>query len=72
MSTVPLPDRVYTPASPLAQPGKMGREMLRDLWAGRELAWRLAVRLIGAQYRQSVLGVMWALIIPLANKALLA
>jgi lipopolysaccharide transport system permease protein len=43
--------------------------MLADLWAGRELAWRLAVRDISAQYRQSALGVLWALIIPLANTA---
>jgi lipopolysaccharide transport system permease protein len=43
--------------------------MVQDLWAGRELAWRLAVRDISAQYRQSVLGVLWALIIPLANTA---
>ena len=43
--------------------------MSHDLWAGRELAWRLAVRDISAQYRQSVLGVLWALIIPLANTA---
>lgn len=43
--------------------------MVSDLWAGRELAWRLAVRDISAQYRQSMLGVLWALIIPLANTA---
>jgi lipopolysaccharide transport system permease protein len=43
--------------------------MTQDLWAGRELAWRLAVRDISAQYRQSALGVLWALIIPLANTA---
>lgn len=65
----PLPVRIYTPESPLAHPGKLWREMLGDLWAGRELAWRLAVRDISAQYRQSALGVLWALIIPLANTA---
>ena len=41
----------------------------QDLWAGRELAWRLAVRDISAQYRQSVLGVLWALINPLTTTA---
>ncbi len=65
----PLPTRIYTPESPLAHPAKLWREMTQDLWAGRELAWRLAVRDISAQYRQSVLGVLWALIIPLANTA---
>ena len=70
LNTVPpLPTRTYTPESPLAHPGKLWQEMVQDLWAGRELAWRLAVRDISAQYRQSVLGVLWALIIPLANTA---
>jgi lipopolysaccharide transport system permease protein len=65
----PLPTRTYTPASPLAQPGLLWREMRHDLWAGRELAWRLAVRDISAQYRQSVLGILWALINPLTTTA---
>jgi lipopolysaccharide transport system permease protein len=65
----PLPVRTYTPESPLAHPAKLWREMTQDLWAGRELAWRLAVRDISAQYRQSVLGVMWALINPLTTTA---
>lgn len=62
-----LPVTVYTPASSLASPAKMIREMFRDLLAGRELAWRLAVRDISAQYRQAVLGILWAFILPLAN-----
>ncbi|MGE4545134.1 MAG: ABC transporter permease [Pedobacter sp.] len=41
--------------------------MFRDLAAGRELAWRLAVRDISAQYRQAFLGILWAFILPLAN-----
>lgn len=45
----------------------MFREMFRDLYDSRELAWRLAVRDIRAQYRQAVLGVLWAFILPLAN-----
>jgi lipopolysaccharide transport system permease protein len=61
--------RTYTPASPLVHPAKLWREMKQDLWAGRELAWRLAVRDISAQYRQSVLGVLWALINPLTTTA---
>lgn len=64
-----LPTRTYTPESPLAHPGKLWQEMVQDLWAGRELAWRLAVRDISAQYRQSVLGVLWALIIPFSTTA---
>ena len=62
-----LPVRIYTPESPVAHPRKLLREMVDDLWAGRELAWRLAVRDISSQYRQSLLGVLWALINPLST-----
>lgn len=60
---------VYTPDSSLASPWRMIRTMFRDLVASRSLAWRLAVRDVSAQYRQSFLGFLWALIIPLANTA---
>ena len=63
----PLPVTVYTPESSLASPATMLRDMLRDLIASRELAWRLAVRDISAQYRQTALGLLWVLILPLAN-----
>ena len=58
---------VYTPDSSLANPFVMVKAMMADLWAGRELAWRLSVRDIRAQYRQSFLGIIWALILPLSN-----
>lgn len=58
---------VYTPESSLANPRRMLKDMFRDLLASRELAWRLAVRDINAMYRQSFLGLLWALILPLAN-----
>ena len=51
----------------MASPGKLVRDMLRDILASRELAWRLAVRDISAQYRQAFLGILWAFILPLAN-----
>ena len=66
-ATESLPVTVYTPESSLASPAKMLRDMLRDLLASRELAWRLAVRDISAQYRQAFLGILWAFILPLAN-----
>jgi len=62
-----LKKTVYTPASSLSSPSIMLREMFSDLVAARELAWRLAVRDIRAQYRQSFLGIFWAFILPLAN-----
>lgn len=43
------------------------RAMWRDFVIGRELALRLAVRDIRASYRQSILGVFWAFVLPLAN-----
>jgi lipopolysaccharide transport system permease protein len=62
-----LPVTVYTPDSSLARPSQMARDMLRDLAASRELAFRLAVRDVSAQYRQAFLGILWAFILPLAN-----
>jgi lipopolysaccharide transport system permease protein len=56
---------VYTPESPLRHPSRFLREMFRDLRASRELAWRLFVRDTSAQYRQSVLGYLWAFLPPL-------
>lgn len=58
---------IYTPDSLLTTPLKLGREMFRDLAASRELAWRLTVRDLSAQYRQTFLGFLWAIILPLAN-----
>lgn len=44
--------------------------MWRDLLASRDLAWRLTVRDISAQYRQSMLGLFWAFIPPLLSALL--
>ena len=57
---------VYTPDSPLRHPLTLWREMWRDLFAARGLAWRLFVRDLSALYRQSVLGYVWAFLPPLA------
>jgi lipopolysaccharide transport system permease protein len=59
------PVTVYTPESPLRQPGRFIREMIADLFASRELAWRLFVRDLAAQYRNSVLGYLWVFVPPL-------
>lgn len=67
MNDLSLKKTIYTPDSSLASPGRMLREMFTDLVAARELAWRLAVRDIKAQYRQAFLGILWAFILPLAN-----
>lgn len=58
---------VYTPDSSLRHPARLVGEMFFSVWQGRKLAWRLAVRDISAQYRQTALGLLWAFIMPLAT-----
>lgn len=62
-----FPATVYTPSSALADPCRLIGEMFRDVWAGRELAWRLFIRDTAALYRQSVLGYVWAILPPVAT-----
>jgi lipopolysaccharide transport system permease protein len=61
----PLKETVYTPDSELLSFGRLLRNMASDLASSRELAWRLLVRNISAQYRQSLLGYAWAFVPPL-------
>ena len=58
---------IYTPESSMRSPRKMLAAMWQDLKLSRELAWQLAVRDIKSQYRQSILGIFWAFLLPLAN-----
>ncbi|MEQ8662366.1 MAG: ABC transporter permease [Gammaproteobacteria bacterium] len=70
MSTTPttaLPVTQYTPEPALRHPRALAGAMVRDLWRARGLAWRLTVRDLSAQYRQTALGMLWAFIVPLAN-----
>ena len=62
-----LPTVVYTPQAILLDPRTLIKEMGRDLMKGRDLAWRLAVRDISAQYRASFLSYLWAFITPLVT-----
>ena len=62
-----LPEITYTPGSAIRHPGRMFREMFRDLWLSRELAWRLFVRDTSARYRQTYLGYVWAFLPPLVT-----
>lgn len=41
--------------------------MLADVAASRELSWRLFIRDLNAQYRQSLFGVIWAFIPPIVT-----
>jgi lipopolysaccharide transport system permease protein len=60
-----LRETLYTPESRVRRPLQLWREMRRDLLASRELAWRLMVRDISSQYRQSFLGIFWAFVPPI-------
>jgi lipopolysaccharide transport system permease protein len=60
-----LPITVYLPASPIRNPARLLRQMFCDLLDSIELGWRLFVRDTSAQYRQSILGYVWAIIPPL-------
>ena len=62
-----LLERVYSPESALSDPARLIREMWRDLRDSRELAWRLFVRDLKGQYRQSVLGYLWVFFPPLVT-----
>ncbi len=57
---------IYTPESQLRHPRQLVESMWQDLLASTGLAWRLIVRDISAQYRQSVLGILWAFLPPIA------
>ncbi len=43
------------------------RKMIVDLFCSHDLAYRLAKRDLSAQYRQSILGYLWAFLVPLVN-----
>ena len=49
------------------EPGRTGRQYWRDLWRYRELMFFLAWRDVAVRYKQTVIGVAWALIPPLAT-----
>ena len=65
-----LEKRVYTSQSNVQNPWRMIKDIVRDIRKGQDLAKRLTIRDIKAQYRQSVLGILWAFIIPIANTLL--
>jgi lipopolysaccharide transport system permease protein len=71
MPGIEVPVTRYTPESRLRHPLTLLRQMWKDLKASRELAWRLIVRDISAQYRQTALGYFWAIFPPLVTSLVL-
>ena len=57
---------VYRPHQQVGWGLSIWREMAMELLRSRELIWRLFLRDFTARYKQSVLGILWALIMPLA------
>ncbi|TWU21223.1 Polysialic acid transport protein KpsM [Novipirellula galeiformis] len=64
-----LPEVVYSPESPLANPGKLVKEVFGDLYRCRELIWILFQRDLKAQFRQSYLGYIWLFLPPVMTTA---
>jgi len=62
-----LPVRIYSPEPLLGHPYTLLKNILRDILAGRELAWRLFLRDLSAQYRQTYFGYVWAFLPPLVS-----
>lgn len=60
-----LPVRIYEPGGTVRGFFSGRSEMFRDLLQCRALTWRLFVRDFSAQYRQSALGYVWAVLPPI-------
>jgi lipopolysaccharide transport system permease protein len=61
MAINPLPETSYSADSEVRHLSSLMKQTLQSSWIARELAWRLAVRDIRARYRESFLGVFWAM-----------
>lgn len=71
MSTLDrLPVVRYSSQSQMRTPGSLIRAMIADVIASRELSWRLFVRDVSAQYRQSLFGVLWAFLPPIVTSVI--
>lgn len=62
-----LPVTIYTKESQIRTPRQLARSMIKDLKASTELSWTLFIRDITAQYRQSLLGVLWTFLPPIVT-----
>jgi lipopolysaccharide transport system permease protein len=71
IKTSNLPCVVYSPDTGLRNPVQLITGMWHDAFChqSRSLAWRLFIRNISAQFRQSLLGYFWLFFPPLVNSA---
>ena len=63
--TTVLTETIYTTESQMHSPRLLLSSMISDIRASRELSWRLFIRDLSAQYRQSLFGVLWAFVPPI-------
>lgn len=63
------PETTYSSYSYLRRPGTLLQDMVQDLLAARELAWRLFMRDVKGEFRQSFLGTFWAIVPPALTAA---
>ena len=61
-----LPETIYSPESQMINLPRLVRNIFADLSSCRFLAWRLFVRNLSAQYRQTALGYIWLFLPPIA------
>ncbi len=61
---------VYDATPELAAPVRLLKDIYADFWNGRELAWRLFLRNLRGMYRQTLLGMFWIFLPPIANTAI--
>jgi lipopolysaccharide transport system permease protein len=52
--------------------GRADRRYLRDLWQARQLIWMFSWREIALRYKQTLAGVLWVVLRPLATTAIFA
>ena len=61
LAETPVPRSVITP------PGRLNLPSVRELWAAREVAVRLAQRDVIVRYRQTIFGITWVIAQPLVS-----
>ena len=61
-----LPETIYSPESQMVNLPGLVHSIFADLLGCRFLAWRLFVRNLSAQYRQTALGYIWLFLPPIA------
>ena len=61
---------LYSAQSEIRSPLRLLGGIFARFWDGRELAWRLFLRNIRGLYRQTLLGLFWAFLPPIANTAI--